>query len=136
MNNLNIKKFGGCLLALLTSLAYLINIYIVKLAELTATSVSLTRGILQILVFSTLILKQHSCTKEKAKTDIEDVESKDFISNNDDHKDEKKSSWMGKRKPQFLAVLYGLLTASLSFSFVLGKHFYFIHEFCPSWCTI
>ena len=130
----NVKKIGGALLALLTSLAYLVNIYIVKLAELTATSVSLTRGVLQILVFSTLILKQKSSSKEKEKKITEDVECKDCISNNEDHEDNKKSSSMEKRKPLFLAVLYGLLAASLSFSFVLGIQSY-IHR-CQSCCSI
>ena len=112
----NLKQCGGAALAILTSLAYIVNIYLVKLFQLTASSISLTRGVLQILVFSVLLLKS-SCNSNEEQDDtikIDDIEDNNISTH------EKKFSCWEKRKPMFLAVLYGFLAASLSFSFVLG----------------
>ena len=114
----SIKTISGIFLALLTSLSYIVNIYIVKLAELSASSVSLTRGVLQILVFSIAIqLQKRRDTKDENK--LENVANQ--TDSKEDNNEEEKLSWMEKRKPYFLALLYGFLAASLSFSFILGK---------------
>ena len=116
----NFKKVGGVLLALLTSLAYIINIYVVKLSELSASSVSLVRGVLQILVFTIAILRQ------RRNIDLKDVNASNILDNTENNgkeiseKSEDSLTWLEKRKPLLLAISYGFLAASLSFSFLLG----------------
>ena len=115
--SVNFKKIGGIILALLTSVAYIINIYIVKLAELSASSVSMIRGFMQIIVFSIAIYRH---TK---KNNVKDEQENKEESKDDIEKSEEVSlTWLQKRKPLFLALLYGFLAGSLSYSFVLGKY--------------
>ena len=117
------KTASGVLLTILTSITYIVNIYIVKLAELSASTVCLTRGVLQILVFSSII---HIQRKNRIRTE---VSSENDITNkeNCENEEAEKVSWMQRRKPLLLAVLYGFLTGSLSFSFILGRY---LHHFC------
>ena len=104
------KKLCGSCLAILTSLLYLVNIYLVKLAELEPSSVSLMRGLLQILIFSIVIIFKQSHSEEEESNNSSDNDS-----------DLSKLSWIEQKKPVLLSILYGFLTASLSFSFILGK---------------
>ena len=113
----HIRTICGVFLSLLTSITHIGNIYIVKLAELSASSVSLTRGVFQILVFSILILIQR-----RRRTKDERIIGNDRDSEySGDDSEAGKLTWFEKRKPMLLAVLYGFITASLSFAFVLGK---------------
>ena len=95
-------------MALSTSFLFLVNIYLVKLGELEPSSVTLTRGLLQIGIFSIVL-----CKSEKNENDDNSAEICD--------KKDDELSYFRKRKPLFLTILYGFIAASLSFSFILGK---------------
>ena len=94
----NGKKILGILLVILTNLAYIGSNYAVKWAGLGAGEVSLVRGGLQVLVFSSLLI----INREKAGAGPE---------NND--------KWLQFKK-YFLVGIHGFLNATIAFVMVLA----------------
>ena len=94
----NGKKILGILLVVLTNLAYIGSNYAVKWAGLGAGEVSLVRGGLQVLVFSSLLI----INREKAGAGPENNEK-----------------WL-KFKKYFLVGIHGFLNATIAFVMVLA----------------
>ena len=94
-----VRYYGGILLVLLSNLSYICNNYIVKLASLSASEVSLVRGTLQVLVFSGIIVyrSRQSSNTEATETDYKSI---------------------GKKLG--LIALHGFFTSTLSFNCVFA----------------
>ena len=86
-------------MVLLSNLSYICNNYIVKLASLSASEVSLVRGTLQVLVFSALIVYKRRQSRDSEETDT-------------DYKS------IGKKLG--LIMLHGFFTSTLSFNCVFA----------------
>jgi len=106
-------KLCGALLVLLTNCCYISNSYLVKWIHLGPGEVSLVRGILQIIVFSSIIVKH------KLKSEHLQVNTKDDSSEENSMKKENK----GVFGTYLLLCVYGLLTSTSSFSVITAIPF-------------
>ena len=107
-------KTLGVLLVILVNIIYVSQNYVVKTVGLGAGEVSLVRGLLQILVFSIILLLTRSKEKRNHVHEHEKVESGDMLLR------EKQDTLEGGWRTWLLASLRGFLTASMSFCCVMA----------------
>ena len=123
-------KLSGALLVLLTNCCYISNSYLVKWIHLGPGEVSLVRGILQIIVFSSIIVR-HKLKSEHLQVNTKGIRN-EYIYNlffnlcfEDDSSEE--NSMKKEKKGVFgtylLLCVYGLLTSTSSFSVITAIPF-------------
>ena len=110
-HNLRMKALG-VVFVILVNIIYVAQNYVVKTVRLGAGEVSLVRGLLQILVFSLILLLTRRTEARKRKH--EKLESGDKPLTN------KQNTLAGGLRTWLLASLRGFLTASMSFCFVMA----------------
>ena len=115
LHNIRMKTLG-VVLVILVNIIYVTQNYVVKTVRLGAGEVSLVRGLLQILVFSIiLLLTRHKEGPRKHFHDHEKLESGDTLL-----RMKKQETMSAGWRTWVLASLRGFLTASMSFCCVMA----------------
>ena len=116
IHNLRMKALG-VVFVILVNIIYVAQNYVVKTVRLGAGEVSLVRGLLQILVFSLILLLTRHKEARKRKyvyDEHEKLESGDMLLT------KKQNTLAGGWRTWLLASLRGFLTASMSFCCVMA----------------
>ena len=114
LHNLRMKTLG-VVFVILVNIIYVAQNYVVKTVRLGAGEVSLVRGLLQILVFSVILLLTRHKEARKHVYEHEKLESGEMLL-----RKELDRSAAGGWRTWLLASLRGFLTASMSFCCVMA----------------